>query len=65
MLIHGEELSRLMVRNEIGVRTKMTVQGTRVAKDYFDPEELEETWSTRWAGRKLEATGPAVDRRAE
>ena len=38
VLIDGQKLVRLMVRNDVGVRTKLTVQVKRVDQDYFDPE---------------------------
>jgi len=39
VLIDGEKLVRLMVRNDVGVRTKTTIQIKRVDQDYFDPED--------------------------
>lgn len=39
VLIDGQDLVRLMVRNDVGVRTKLTVQIKSVDLDYFDPEE--------------------------
>ena len=39
VLIDGEKLVRLMVRNDVGVRTKITIQIKRVDQDYFDPED--------------------------
>lgn len=38
VLIDGQDLVRLMVRNDVGVRTKFTVQIKSVDQDYFDPE---------------------------
>ena len=40
VLIDGEELARLMVVNEIGVRTRIRYAVKRIDEDYFDGEDL-------------------------
>lgn len=41
MLIDGDELMRLMVRFNIGVRVSQTVEIKRVDLDYFENAETE------------------------
>ena len=36
VLIDGEELARLMVHHDIGVRTRVVHQIKRIDEDYFD-----------------------------
>ena len=38
VLIDGEELARLMVTHDIGVRRKIRYEVKRIDEDYFDPE---------------------------
>ena len=40
VLIDGEELARLMVVHEIGVRTRIRYAVKRIDEDYFDGEDL-------------------------
>ena len=40
VLIDGEELARLMVQHDVGVRTRTHHEIKRVDEDYFDQEEL-------------------------
>ena len=40
VLIGGEELARLMVEHDIGVRQKMQYKVKRIDEDYFDSEDL-------------------------
>ncbi len=40
ILIDGEELARLMVQHDVGVRTRDRYEIKRVDEDYFDQEEL-------------------------
>ena len=40
VLIDGEELARLMVVHEIGVRTRIRYAVKRIAEDYFDGDDL-------------------------
>ncbi len=40
VLIDGAELARLMVRHEVGVRTRETHEIKRIDEDYFDQEAL-------------------------
>ena len=40
VLIDGEELARLMVVHEIGVRTRIRYAVHRIDEDYFDGEDL-------------------------
>ena len=40
ILIDGEELARLMVRHDIGVRTRVRHEIKRIDEDYFDLEDL-------------------------
>ena len=40
VLIDGEELARLMVVHEIGVRTRIRYAVNRIDEDYFDGEDL-------------------------
>ena len=40
VLIDGEELARLMVQHDVGVRTHVSHEIKRVDEDYFDQEEL-------------------------
>ena len=41
MPIHGTELTRLMVRFNVGVRVARTVEIKRIDLDYFDETETE------------------------
>ena len=38
VLIDGEELARLMIQHDIGVRTRDRHEIKRIDEDYFDPE---------------------------
>ena len=40
VLIDGEELARLMVVHEIGVRPRIRYAVNRIDEDYFDGEDL-------------------------
>jgi restriction system protein len=40
VLIDGEELARLMVEHDIGIRQKMPYKVKRIDEDYFGPENL-------------------------
>ena len=40
VLIDGEELARLMVKHDIGVRAKMTLEVKQIDEDYFGAEDL-------------------------
>ena len=40
ILIDGQELARLMVKHDIGVRPKMSFEVKRIDEDYFDLEDL-------------------------
>ena len=40
VLIDGEELARLMVKHDIGVRRKMLYEVKRIDEGYFDSEDL-------------------------
>ncbi len=40
VLIDGEELARLMVKHDIGVRRKMLYEVKRIDEEYFDSEDL-------------------------
>jgi restriction system protein len=40
VLIDGEELARLMVKHNIGVRRKTQYEVKRIDEDYFDLEGL-------------------------
>ena len=39
ILIDGEELARLMVRHDVGVRTRTEYKVKRIDEDYFNPED--------------------------
>ncbi len=39
MLVDGEELTRLMLRHDIGVRPARTIVLKKLDLDYFAPEE--------------------------
>ena len=41
VLIDGDELTRLMLRFDVGVRTSRTVEIKRIDLDYFEGNELE------------------------
>ena len=40
VLIDGEQLARLMVVHEIGVRTRIRYAVNRIDEEYFDGEDL-------------------------
>ena len=40
VLIDGEELARLMVRHNVGVRTRIHHEIKRLDENYFDPEDV-------------------------
>ena len=40
VLIDGEELARLMVAHDVGVRIKIQYEIKRIDEDYFDPEDV-------------------------
>ena len=40
VLIDGEELARLMVKHDVGVRTRIKHEVKRIDEDYFDPDDL-------------------------
>ncbi|MDW8444350.1 MAG: restriction endonuclease [Acetobacteraceae bacterium] len=39
VLIDGERLADLMIRHNVGVRTKRTIEIKDVDSDYFEPED--------------------------
>ena len=40
VLIDGEELARLLMRHDVGVRTKSSYHIKRIDEDYFNPEDI-------------------------